>query len=97
MSKFGLLNFFGHGNPDTKAFSLFVELIRIFSFGFSVAEHASNFFQASIHLKLKLENYFNSFFVAFIYRVFHQFGQAKFANSGSILSLSQFLQLPKLP
>jgi hypothetical protein len=97
MTKFGNLNFFGLCNPDTKAFSLFVELIRIFSFGFSVAEHASYFFQASLHLKLKLENYFNSFFVTFIYRVFHRFGQAKFAHSGSILSLSQFLQLPQLP
>jgi hypothetical protein len=29
--------------------------------------------------------------------VFYQFGQAKFAYGGSILSMSQFLQLPQPP
>jgi len=31
------------------------------------------------------------------YRVFHIFGQAKFADTGSILGSSQFIQLPQLP
>jgi len=31
------------------------------------------------------------------YRAFHEFGQAKFADSGSILGSSQFKQLPQLP
>jgi len=31
------------------------------------------------------------------YRVFQRFGQAKFADSGSILGSSQFTQLPQLP
>jgi len=31
------------------------------------------------------------------YRVFHGFGQAKFADGGSILGSSQFMQLPQLP
>jgi hypothetical protein len=31
------------------------------------------------------------------YRPFHQFGQAKFPDSGSILGLSQFLILAQLP
>ncbi len=31
------------------------------------------------------------------YNVFHQFRQAKFADGGSILTSSQFLQLPQLP
>jgi hypothetical protein len=32
-----------------------------------------------------------------MYRAFCGFGQAKFTDSGSILGLSQFTQLPKLP
>ncbi len=32
-----------------------------------------------------------------LYSVFHQFWQAKFAHSGSFLSLSQFLILQQLP
>jgi len=31
------------------------------------------------------------------YRVFHEFGQAKFADGGLILGSSQFTQLPQLP
>ncbi len=31
------------------------------------------------------------------YRAFHRFGQAKFANGGSILGSSQFTLLPQLP
>jgi len=31
------------------------------------------------------------------YRAFHGFGQAKFADGGSILGSSQFTQLPQLP
>jgi len=33
----------------------------------------------------------------FLYRAFHGFGQAKFAYGGSILGLSQFTLLSKLP
>ncbi len=33
----------------------------------------------------------------FRYRVFHRFGQAKFPDSGSVLGLSQFSILPRLP
>jgi len=33
----------------------------------------------------------------FIYRAFHQFGQAKFPDGGSILGSSQFTILPQLP
>jgi len=33
----------------------------------------------------------------YLYRVFHGFGQAKFANGGSILGLSQFTLQPQLP
>ena len=32
-----------------------------------------------------------------IYRVFHRFGQAKFAYGGQVLGLSQLLLLPQLP
>jgi len=32
-----------------------------------------------------------------LYRAFHGFGQAKFADGGLILGLSQFAQLPQLP
>jgi len=31
------------------------------------------------------------------YRVFHGFGQAKFADGGTILGSSTFTQLPQLP
>ena len=31
------------------------------------------------------------------YRAFHRFGQAKFGNGGSILSSSQFSQMPQQP
>jgi len=31
------------------------------------------------------------------YKSFHGFGQAKFADGGSILSLTQFTQLSQLP
>ena len=33
----------------------------------------------------------------FMYRVFHRFGQAKFAYGGPVLGSSQFLLLPQLP
>jgi len=35
--------------------------------------------------------------VHLVYRVFHGFGQAKFAYRGSLLGLIQFLLLPQLP
>jgi hypothetical protein len=47
------------------------------------------------------KNYFSSDFYGFIcfklYSVFHRFRQAKFANDGLILSLSQFTIRPQLP
>jgi len=38
-----------------------------------------------------------TFCCAIFYRVFHGFGQAKFAYGGSILGSSQFTLLPQLP
>jgi len=35
--------------------------------------------------------------INYYYRAFHGFGQAKFSNGGSVLSLSQFSILPQLP
>jgi hypothetical protein len=45
---------------------------------------------------LKLYDY-NSQKGARLYKVFHRFGQAKFADVGSILGSSQFLLLSPLP
>jgi len=41
--------------------------------------------------------FWHSFDTISIYRVFHGFGQAKFAYGGLILGSSQFTLLPKLP